>query len=162
MILVVQQPPGGAEPQVWFAFDPADLLGKVALADPLPLWQIHDAISPRELLEMAGATPETPEVQQAHPTLWALGAAHGWDTLLYRADHLLGPGTYRAQPVSEAQAALAALQARGGECRVFWSAAEAMAAFERLADPFWAGAGWRARWALRSQLVALEVLADDL
>lgn len=54
----------------------------------------------------------------------------------------------------------AALRERG--CRVWWTESEAMAAFERSADPLWQGAGWRARWALREQLVALEVLADDL
>ena len=39
--------------------------------------------------------------------------------------------------------------------------AEATAAFERSADPLWQGAGWRARLALRDQLVAMEELADD-
>jgi hypothetical protein len=48
-----------------------------------------------------------------------------------------------------------------GRCRIFWTEAEATAAFERTADPAWQGDGWRARWALRDQLVATEVLADD-
>jgi hypothetical protein len=48
-----------------------------------------------------------------------------------------------------------------GECRIYWTESEATAAFERAADPAWQGEGWRARWALREQLVALEVLADD-
>ena len=52
------------------------------------------------------------------------------------------------------------LSARGG-CRIYWTESEATAAFERVADPAWQGGGWRARWALREQLVALEVLADD-
>ena len=47
-------------------------------------------------------------------------------------------------------------------CRIFWSEAEATAAFERTGDPLWQGAGWRARLALREQLIALDVLADDL
>ncbi|HJV59477.1 MAG TPA: hypothetical protein VJ743_00970 [Albitalea sp.] len=55
----------------------------------------------------------------------------------------------------------ASLRARG-ECRMYWSESEATAAFERVADPAWQGDGWRARWALREQLVAIEVLADDL
>jgi hypothetical protein len=46
-------------------------------------------------------------------------------------------------------------------CRIYWDEAEAMAAFERSTDALWQGAGWRARWALREQLVATEVLADD-
>lgn len=47
-------------------------------------------------------------------------------------------------------------------CRIFWTEAEATAAYERAADPLWQGGGWRARLALRDQLVALDVLADDL
>jgi hypothetical protein len=63
--------------------------------------------------------------------------------------------------VKLAQSDAAALHA-AGRCRVFPDEAAAMAAFERAGDPAWAGEGWRARWALREQLVALEVLADDL
>ncbi|MBT9599413.1 MAG: hypothetical protein IV094_25810 [Vitreoscilla sp.] len=47
-------------------------------------------------------------------------------------------------------------------CRIYWTEAEATAAFERSHDPVWQGRGWRARWALRDQLVATDVLADDL
>lgn len=49
-----------------------------------------------------------------------------------------------------------------GRCRVFADESAALAAFERADDPDWQGDGWRARWALREQLVALEVLSDDL
>ncbi|WP_298828954.1 hypothetical protein [uncultured Piscinibacter sp.] len=49
-----------------------------------------------------------------------------------------------------------------GRCRMFADESAALAAFERADDPAWQGDGWRARWALREQLVALEVLADDL
>ena len=53
------------------------------------------------------------------------------------------------------------LQSDGVERIVYWSEAEAVAAFEG-GDPLIAGkAGWRARRALYEQLVALEVLADD-
>ncbi len=48
-----------------------------------------------------------------------------------------------------------------GRCRVYADEAAAMAAFERVDDPAWAGEGWRARWALREQLIATEVLAED-
>lgn len=47
-------------------------------------------------------------------------------------------------------------------CRIFWSEAEAMASFECASDPLWQGSGWRARLALREQLIATEVLADDM
>lgn len=49
-----------------------------------------------------------------------------------------------------------------GQCRVYADESAALAAFERADHPDWQGGGWRARWALREQLVALEVLADDL
>ena len=39
--------------------------------------------------------------------------------------------------------------------------ADALRAFENAADPLWQGEGWRARWALREQLIATEVLAED-
>lgn len=55
----------------------------------------------------------------------------------------------------------ALLHARG-QCSIFADESAALAAFERADDPRWAGPGWRARWALRAQLVAMEVLADDL
>jgi hypothetical protein len=57
--------------------------------------------------------------------------------------------------------AAAALRARG-DCRIFWAESEATAAFEDAGLGLWQGEGWRARCALRDQLVALEVLADDL
>lgn len=49
-----------------------------------------------------------------------------------------------------------------GRCHVFADESAALAAFERADDPAWQGQGWRARHALREQLVALEILADDL
>ena len=60
-----------------------------------------------------------------------------------------------------AEAAETTLSERG-EHRIYTDAPAAMAAFERVGDPFWEGQGWRARLALREQLIALEVLADDL
>ena len=159
MIFVIELP-ASAEPRAWFAYDATDLLTKVAAADPLPLWQIHDCISARELLELADETPAAPGIETRHPAVCALAAEHGWDRPLYRADHLLAPGTYRTEPVSEAAAAEAALRARG-EGRIYWSEAQATAAFERADDPAWQGGGWRAHRALREQLIALEVLADD-
>lgn len=49
-----------------------------------------------------------------------------------------------------------------GDCRIYWTEAEATSAFERAHEPAWQGEGWRARLALRDQLVALDVLAEDL
>jgi hypothetical protein len=160
MIFVLELP-AGAAPRAWFAFDDADLLSKVAAGDPLPWWRIHDRVTPRELLDLADTTPEAPGIEAAHPAVCALAALHGWDTPLYRADYLHEPGSYRSEIVEEGAAAAAALGARGDH-RIYRTEAEATAAYERAGDPLWAGAGWRARLALREQLLALEVLADDL
>jgi hypothetical protein len=160
-VIFVLEWPADAPAQAWFAYDERDLLAKVAANDRLPLWQIHDCISVRELLEVVDANPDSADLPQAQPGLWALGQEHGWDRPLYRADHLLPAGTYTAHPVSEGEAAAAALHARG-VCRIYWTESEATAAFERADDAAWQGEGWRARWALRDQLVAMDVLADDL
>ncbi len=160
MIFVVEMP-DDAEPRCWFAYDERDLLRKVAVDDPLPIWQIHDRVSARELLALTDRTPESKGVDASDPALWSMAVEHGWDTPLYRADHLVEAGGYRREPISEGQACAAALRRRG-DCRVYWNEAEATAAFERASDPAWQDGGWRARWALREQLLALEVLADDL
>lgn len=159
MIFVVEMPTLAA-PRCWFAYDGVDLLRKVAANDALPMWEIHDCVSPRELLELFDCTPQSPGVAQAYPGICAMAEEHGWEAPLYRADHLLEAGTYRSEPISEGEASAAALRVRGA-CRIYWTESEATAAFERVADPAWQGGGWRARWALREQLIALEVLADD-
>ena len=77
------------------------------------------------------------------------------------AQGLLPPGTQAVHMQAAAEAADHALRVRG-DCRIWWTEYQATAAFEDTEDPLWQGAGWRARWALREQLVELEVLADDL
>lgn len=56
------------------------------------------------------------------------------------------------------------LAARGGppdgDLRIWPDEASAVLAFEDDADPAWQGAGWKARIALREQLIATEVLSD--
>ena len=76
-------------------------------------------------------------------------------------DDLLRKIEARAPGLLETAAAGAEVGTSAPRCRIFWSEAEATAAFERSADPLWQGAGWRARLALRDQLVAMEELADD-
>lgn len=160
MIYVLELPRQG-DPRAWFAYDDADLARKVAAADPLQPWEIHDEMSARELLEANGHAPGGPRARACFPALCALGEAHGWDTPLFRADHLLGRGVLRAEPVSAREALAAALAARGEGCCIYWSDLEALRAFEG-GDPRIAGAAqWRARRALQEQLVALDVLADD-
>lgn len=149
------------QPRAWFAYDGDDLLRKVAADDALPWWRIHDEVSAGELLSMVDEAPGADGVGDRHPAIVELGQAHGWDTPLYRADYLLEPGTYQPQAVDPLDAAHAALKARGPTL-FYRTESEATAAFERADDPAWNGNGWRSRWALREQLLALEVLADDL
>ena len=98
----------------------------------------------------------------AFPSVCALGDEHGWDTLLYRADHLLGRGVLSAQRVEESDALQAALAARPGEYRIYWSDQEAVLATEGADEWLCAPARWRARHALHQQLLSLDVLADNL
>lgn len=56
------------------------------------------------------------------------------------------------------------LAAAGGapncEMRLWRDEAAAVLAYEDDAEPAWQGQGWKARWALREQLIATEALAD--
>ncbi len=168
MIHVVELPQQG-DPRAWFAYDDDDLARKVAATDPLQAWEIHDTLTARDLLESACDLPDStsPDItidaatRERFPAICALGDAHGWDAPLYRADHLLGRGVLRAEPVAEREALSAALAARGGLSCVYWNDRDAIGAFEG-ADPRLAGKErWWARRALYEQLVELEVLADD-
>ncbi|HEY0201410.1 MAG TPA: hypothetical protein VGC24_06935 [Burkholderiaceae bacterium] len=160
MIYVVELPERG-DPLAWFAYDDDDFARKIAAADVLQPWEIYDQTSPRSLLEDRGLVATDAQARTDFPAICALGDTHGWDTPLYRADHLLGRGALSADVVSERDALAAALAARGGQCCIYWDDRTAIAAFEG-ADPRIAGkAFWHARRALYEQLVALEVLADD-
>jgi hypothetical protein len=48
----------------------------------------------------------------------------------------------------------------GCEMRLWADEQAAILAFENDAEPLWQGLGWKARWALREQLVATDALAD--
>lgn len=161
MIFVVEQPEQGAA-RAWFAYDEADFLRKVCAQDPLPDWQVYDVATPRELLELTDRTPDSADARSACPAICALADAHGWDTPLYRADHLLGAGQFRPELVGVLDAGLAALTQRGGQWRVYGSEQVAMAAADQPDALYDTPTGWRARWALREQLIAVEALADDL
>ena len=164
MIFVVEAPPQ-TEPHAWFAFDEDDLLTKVAVDDALQAWEIWDCRSPRELLELFDESPETPGVAERYPGICALAEEHGWDTELYRADHMAADesqrGMYRIEPIGVTQACLAALKQRAGDMRLYGNEEQALHAVDA-PDPFYdQPGGWRARWSLRQQLIAVEALADD-
>ena len=153
--------PEPAHPRAWFAFDADDLLRKTAARLGVDAWSIWDRTSARELLELVDHTPDDPAARSAFPAMCALGEQHGWDTALYRADALLGPGVLQTQAVDPVDACVAALSQRQ-PLRCYRDDSAAMAAFERGDAEFAPHGDWHARWALREQLVALELLSDDL
>ncbi|KGM41360.1 hypothetical protein JY96_18320 [Aquabacterium sp. NJ1] len=170
MIFVVEVPHVG-EPRAWFAFHGEDLLNKVVLDDPLQSWEIYDTATARELLAMVGAQPDTPQARSAFPGICRLADEYGLDTALYRADHALERGCYQPDAVSIEAACEAALQRRVSadpaqgplrDVRVYWSEPQAVLATEAKDDPlFTAPGGWRSLHALREQLLALDVLAEN-
>ena len=88
---------------------------------------------------------------QADPSAW----------FAFDLDDLLRKLEARAPGLLDAAEPEAGAGSSAANCRIFWTEAEATAAFERSADPMWQGQGWRARLALREQLVATEVLEDS-
>ena len=159
MIYVLECPPAGTA-RAWFAYDAEDLVERVADRRGLSPWEVWDRRSPRELLAMCGEHPEAPGVAQRLPALCALGAEHGWDTPLHRADALLGRGVMTAVAVDTMEACAATLDAGGSPAVIWPDDTSAILAFEDDTLALWQGAGWRARHALREQLVATEALAD--
>lgn len=170
MIFVVEVPHVG-EPRAWFAFHGEDLLNKVVLDDPLQSWEIYDTATARELLSMVGEQPDTPQARSAFPGICRLADEYGLDTTLYRADYALERGCYQPEAVSIEAACEAALQHRVSvdpvhgplrDVRVYWSEPQAVLATEAKDDPlFTAPGGWRSLHALREQLLALDVLAEN-
>lgn len=155
MIHVVEVPWEG-RPQAWFAFDEDDLIGKIQTRRIAPGRQIHAVATARELLAVSGADLRAPPDWIAD-----LAAQHGWETPLYRADALLEPGQYQSDPVNLLHAHLAALAAPLQRCRVHPDDVSALEALH--GDRVYQGReGFYAHMALREQLIALEVLADDL
>lgn len=160
MIYVVEVPPEGRA-HAWFAFSREDLAQKVHAARKRDGWTIFEAATPRQLLESRGKTPDSAGAAEEFPELFALAETQGWETTLYRADYLLGQGKYQAEPVAELDACLAAIKHNLQTCRVYLSDEEAAAQLYR--DPLYDGReGFYAHMALREQLIALEVISDDL
>lgn len=159
MIYVLECPAAGA-PRAWFAYDSEDLVERVADRRGLSPWEVWDRRSVRELLAMCGEQPDAAGVAERLPALCALGATHGWDTLLFRADALLGEGLLSATAVDPLQACTATLDAGGLQTTIWPDEASAILALEDDTLAPWQGPGWRARHALREQLVATEALAD--
>lgn len=148
MILALEIPHEG-RPRCWFAFDETDFVGKVRAARANIGGVIFSECTPRQL-------PATCEVDSSD-----LAARFGWDTLLYRADYLVAPAHYQTEEISEFIASAAALAHGLKACRVYPDEELAMEALH--SEPLYSGReGFYAHMALRDQLIALEVLSDDL
>jgi hypothetical protein len=159
MIYVIEFPEQGRA-HAWFAFEKQDLVRKIYAGDARHDYEIFDVVSPGELLEMHGKTPDTEGIRDEFPAICSLGEQYGWDTPLYRADYLLGDGALQPEAVTETDACVAALARRNREVRIYWSDTQATAALEN--DPYFQSkAGYWARDALREQLVALEILEGE-
>jgi hypothetical protein len=161
MIYVVEIP-AQADARAWFAFDEDDLLRKVSNGDARAAHEIWDCLTARELLDMFDDNPGANGVEERYPGVHALGVEFGWDRPLFRADYLQEPGLYVPEPVRLIDACRAALRARGGEWRFYEGEQHALVAVDKPDALYDRPGGWRARWALRQQLIAVEALADDL
>jgi len=161
MIYVVEVPPQG-ESRAWFAFDDVDLLRKVAEGGAAAIHEIWDVASAREILDLFGADPADADIDECYPDIYALGVENGWDAPLFRADFLQERGLYTSTPIRMVDACRAALRARGGQWRFYEGEQHALVAVDRPDALYDQPGGWRARWALRQQLIAVEALADDL
>lgn len=136
--------------RVWFAFNEADFILKVGITHgPSQDMLIYQQTTARQLLADSGCATDSE----------ALAAQYGWDTPLYRADYMLGQGIYQTEPVSELRACLAAV-ASADDFRVYPD--DDTAADELDRDPFFkTKEGFDAYYKLRSQLVDMEVIAED-
>ena len=160
MIYVVEIP-HEARARAWFAFDQQDFARKVRAAREPGDWTLFTASTPRQLLEATGIAEETPVARGEYPEIFELADLHGWDTVLCRADYLLGHGVYQLDPVSEFEACVGAVAHDLRACRVYLSDEAATSALYR--DPLYDGReGFHAHMALREQLIAMEVISDDL
>jgi len=160
MILTLEVPQQG-KPSCWFAFDEEDFIRKVRLARPAASGIVFNMSTPRELLAARGCVPDFPGLRDQHADLLELAITHGWDAPLYRADYLLAPGHYQVEEVSQLIAHVALVAHGLKSCRVYLDEEEAMEAL--YADPLYADKeGFHAHMALREQLIALEVMSDDL
>ncbi len=136
---------------VWFAFDEADLIRKVHVDHGAQLDMVIFGLTTAQQLLSA---PE-----HIAGTAEALAAQYGWDTPLYRADYLLGQGSYQSTAVSKLQASLAAV-ASASDFRIYTDDETAAEELER--DPlFKSKQGLEASWKLRTQLVEMEVIGED-
>lgn len=159
MLYVVEVPNEG-KPKSWFAFDEADLMRKVHAAKTEPYPVVYAQTSARQQLEKLAAA-SGPESEAERSQLQSLSEQVGLDTVLYRADYLLGPAIYQAEAVDELEACVSALNSNLKVCRIYGSETAAVNALynDPIFDPY---KEFYNHMALREQLIAMEVISDDL
>jgi hypothetical protein len=160
MLYVVEIPHEG-RPKSWFAFDQDDLMRKIHAAKSEPHSMVYGTTTPRQQLDKLESANDSPEVNAERGLLLNLAEQHGWDTVLYRADYLLGSDVYQAEAVSEFDACVTALATDLKLCRIFGSETAAVNALynDPIFDP---NKEFYNHMALREQLIAMEVISDDL
>lgn len=161
MIYVVEIPENG-RPLAWFAFDPDDFARKVRAARKDDPRVVFAQSTPRQLLAEAGFSEPSPEATNALPDIAQIGEQHGWDTPVFRADYAFEPaGMWLTEAITELDACAAAVGEGRRDCRIYLSDQAAETAMNR--DPLYQGNdGFYAHMALREQLIAMEVISDDL
>ncbi|PPD03697.1 MAG: hypothetical protein CTY29_08570 [Methylobacter sp.] len=159
MLYVVEIPNEG-RPKSWFAFDEADLIRKVHAAKTEPYPVVFAQTTARQQLDKL-ASDNSPELEAERSQLQALGDQFGWDTALFRADYLLGPAVYQTEAVNELEACVTALNSDLKTCRIYGSETTAVNALyhDPMFDPY---KEFYNHMALREQLIAMEVISDDL
>lgn len=127
---------------VWFAFDEADLIRKVQVDRSQDNTMVIHARTTAHQLDDAD-----------------LASRYGKDTPLYRADYLLGQGTYQTEPITELRACVAAI-ASTHEFRIYPDDETAADAID--SDPLYRSReGLDAGIKFRAQLVEFELIAED-
>lgn len=158
MIYVIQLPKAG-RPHAWFAFDRDDFRRKVNAScndDRV----IFKSMTAREVLTEAGLDPDWPAASVDFPEVFEAAARKGWGAALYRADYYTGDHRYTEEPIDEWEAYAAAIGRPDDDCRIYRSDESALNALYH--DPFFQKReNFYAQLALRDQLVALEVIAED-
>lgn len=136
---------------VWFAFDEEDFVRKVlATYGKNADMMIYQKTTVEQLRSDNSISADI--IQE-------LAAKHDEHTPLYRADYLLGDGIYQAETISALRASLAAV-ASNVDFRIYSNDEDALEELDR--EPlFRTKEGFDARLKLRSQLVEIEVIAED-
>ncbi|MFA5985567.1 MAG: hypothetical protein WC782_16230 [Methylococcaceae bacterium] len=160
MLYVVEVPHEGRA-KSWFAFDKEDFMRKVYATQADSNEVIFASTTAREQLERLAAATDSPALAAEQALLQSLAEQHGLDTVLYRADPLLGNAVYQTEAIDEFDACITAIAKGLKVCRIYGSETAAVNAL--YSDPIYDPVDeFYTHMALREQLIAMEVITDDL